>query len=415
MTQSLLTRVVLAALLGSTLPVFAQNDDKPKVTFGGFINHEVIYDSRQSTTAREGEVMLFPKPEAKDTEGNDVNDRSELTMLNFHTRLLASVAGPQIGSYKSSAYVEVDFLGTSDAAPNMIRMRHAFLKLANDKTEWLVGQYWHPMFVPECFPDIVGWNVALPVHVLSRNPQVRFTYKPSDKMKLTLAALGQRDFASHGPDGGSSVYLRRSGMPDVQGQLMLRATDVWTLGATAGYKTIVPRLQTAAGLQDNASLGSYNLNLFSSFRTDKLAWLVEGIYGQNLSHFLMLGGYAVKSEDASGRRKYTNLNTLSVWTDFGYNLDAKWRVGVFGGYVKNQGADEKSTLSAVTAYGVGTNIDHLISISPRVSYTIKNLKLAVEINRLTAAYGSINAETLKVENTKEVTNNRFVFSTTYKF
>lgn len=422
------SKVILGAMLLTTLPLVAQTetDDKPKVEFHGFINHEVMYDTRQTQTAREGEVVFYPKPVSKDVNGDDVNAQDELNMLDFHSRLQAVVSGPQIGSYKTSGLIEADFLGSSEAAPNMVRLRHAFVKLANDKIEWLLGQYWHPMFVPECFPDIVGWNVALPVHVLSRNPQVRFTYKPSANLKLTLAALAQRDFASYGPEsaGGSSVYLRRSGMPDMQGQLIYKLSSTYLIGATAGYKTIMPRIKTSGGLVENSTLGSYNLNLFSTLKTDKLTWQLQGIYGQNLNHFLMLGGYAVKSIDASDHRTYTNISTLSVWTDLAYNIDAKWRLGIFGGYAKNMGADDNSTVAAPQVYGVGynvvatdpaSNIEYMTSISPRVSYSVKNLRFAVEINYLTAAYGTIDAETLKIKDSEEVSNTRFLFSTTYKF
>lgn len=418
---------IVALFCAAAAVAQAQDDNQVKVEFHGFVNHEVMYDTRQVTYAREGEVLLYPKNELLDKNGEDINAHGELSMFNFHTRLQAVVSGPSIGKFKSSAFIEGDFLGTTNEAPNMVRMRHAFFKLNSDKHEWLVGQFWHPMFVTECFPDVVGWNVALPVHVLNRAPQIRYSYSPTSNVKLALAACSQRDFSSYGPlsekddkNTASSSYLKRSGMPDMQAQFVVKPSDKLAFGATAGYKVIVPRLVTADTLQENERLGSYNFNLFAKYKSNKTVWMVQGIYGQNLSHFLMLGGFGVKSDSVkTDQRTYTNIATSSVWTDFSQQLSAKFKVGVFAGYVKNNGSNDKVDANTYVkgkpvVYGIGNDIDHIFSISPRLIYSLKRLKLAVEMNYLEAAYGTIQND-LTVANTKTVSNNRFLFSSTYSF
>jgi hypothetical protein len=401
-----------------------QDDNQVKVEFHGFVNNEVMYDTRQVSYGREGEVLILPKDKDLDINNVDKNAHGELSMFNFHTRLQAVIAGPTIGTFKSSALIEGDFLGSNDNAPNMLRMRHAFFKLSNDKHEWLIGQYWHPMFVPECFPDIVGWNVGLPVHVLNRAPQIRYSYMPSAKLKFNLVALSQRDFASHGPktekddtNTASSTYLKRSGIPDMQAQVVAKPTDKMTLGCTAGYKVITPRIVTANNYSVNETLGSYNLNAFARYKTAKTTLMVEGIYGQNLSHFLMLGGYGVKTVDpVTDERTYTNIVTSSVWADISHQVSPKVRIGIFAGYVKNNGSSDEVAQVAgkYVTYGVGTNVDNVISISPRVTYAVKRVKFSVEVNNLTAAYGTIKND-LTVADTHNVTNNRFLFSSTYSF
>ncbi|MFT3740578.1 MAG: hypothetical protein QM786_17655 [Breznakibacter sp.] len=403
----------------------AQDDNQVKIEVHGFVNHEMMYDTRQVKTAREGEVLLFPLPEAKDVDGDDKNAAGELSMFNFHTRLQVVMTGPLIGNFKSSALIEGDFLGTGDAAPNMVRMRHAFFKLANEKHEWLIGQFWHPMFVTECFPDVVSWNVALPVHVLNRAPQIRYTYAPFSTLKLSLAAVSQRDFTSYGPKSetdntntASSSYLKRSGVPDFQAQISFKASQNWLMGLTAGYKTLVPRLSTALNHKADESIGGYNFNVFSKLKTEKATWLVQGIYGQNLSHFLMLGGFAVKDIDAAtDKRTYTNIATSSIWTDFAYQASPKIRLGIFAGYVKNNGSSDEVTAFASgkpIVFGLGNDIDYMTSISPRATYAIKRVKFMFEWNNLTAAYGTIQND-LTVSDTKNVTNNRFLFSSIYSF
>jgi hypothetical protein len=418
------------------IPALAQEDNQVKVEFHGFVNHEVMYDSRQVKYGREGEVLLFPLNKENDATGNDKNAYGELSMFNFHTRLQAGITGPTIGRFKTSGLIEGDFLGSNDNAPNMIRLRHAYFKLTSNKTEILIGQYWHPMFVTECFPDIVGWNVGLPVHVLARNPQIRFSFMPSANFKVSLAAVSQRDFVGYGPKSAtddantaSSNYLKRSKMPDIQAQMIIRTGKAHVMGFTGGYKVVSPRQQSSFTLSgattptiinNYETIGSYNLNVFSSLKTDKFSWLLEGIYGQNMSHLMMLGGYAVKSVDGTGAREYTNTNVQSIWTDFSYNISSKFKAGIYAGYTENLGSKDKvydkdsGTAFAPIYYGLGNNIDHIYTISPRVTYAVKRVKFSLEWNRLTAAYGEIG-EKMKVTKTKDVTNNRILFSSTFSF
>ena len=153
----ILSGMMMAAFFSIAMTGKAQSttDDKIKFEFHGFVNHEIVYDTRQVKTAREGEVLMFPLPKSLDANGEDINDKGELNMFNLHSRMQVGISGPTIGNYKTSALIEGDFVGSSDAVPNMIRMRHFYVKLANEKTEWILGQYWHPMFVPECFPDVL--------------------------------------------------------------------------------------------------------------------------------------------------------------------------------------------------------------------------------------------------------------------
>ena len=404
----------------------AQSTENPvKVEVHGFVNYEMMYDTRQATTSREGEVMIFPSPVDRDVNGVDKNAQGQLNMITFHSRLQVAATGPKIGVFNSSSVIEADFLGSASGYENMVRLRHAFFKLSSEKSEWLLGQYWHPMFVPECFPEVVAWNVGLPIHTLSRNPQIRYTYKPNAKLKVTLAALSQRDFASSGPvdDLGkkeNARFIQRSGMPDLQAQIMIKPSDVYLFGATAGYKTIAPRLVTATGLSHKETIGSYNLNVFSRLKAGNSTWLLEFIQGENLSHLTLLGGYAVKSSVDPinlDYRSYTNIRSMMIWTDYAYQIK-KVRVGIFAGYAKNQGGKDDVNFrdgnNKIVTYGLGTNIDHLISITPRVVYVENKLKFGFELNHLEAAYGTIQND-LTVSNTTKATNNRFLFSASYSF
>ena len=96
---------------------------------------------------------------------------------------------------------------------NGFRLRHAFLKLSNEKVDILMGQYWHPMFITSNFPGVYSFNTGAPFVAFSRNPQLRVTTKGNLKFAATI--FSQLDFASRGPAGTSCEYLRNSGTPAI--------------------------------------------------------------------------------------------------------------------------------------------------------------------------------------------------------
>ena len=57
------------------------------------------------------------------------------------------------------------------------------------------------------------------------------------------------------------------------------------------------------------------------------------VLGSNFTHTSMLGGYAVKSQDAkTGEREYTPFRNSSSWINIVYGK--KWKPGIFVGYIK---------------------------------------------------------------------------------
>ena len=114
-----------------------------------------------------------------------------------------------------------------------------------------------------------------------------------------------------------------------------------------------------------------------------------GIYGQNASDLVMIGGYAVSQvvDTATMEKTYTNLNTGNFWVDLTTN-GKKLIFGLFSGYSKNLGASEDIN-GAV--YGRGNNIDHLFRVSPRATITEGRLSFAAEVENTTAAYGTMQS------------------------
>ena len=123
------------------------------------------------------------------------------------------MTGPDALGAKTSGLIEGEFFGTADGDTNGFRLRHAIIKLNWKGTELMVGQFWHAMFITDCFPDVVSFNTGAPFQPFARAPQIRLT-RAFGRLSIIATALSQRDFASSGPEGTSSVYIRNAAMPE---------------------------------------------------------------------------------------------------------------------------------------------------------------------------------------------------------
>ena len=188
MNKKSIALLVLIAAAGTAFP----QADKPQTTFGisfsGFIKTDVIYDSRQTVSIREGHFFLFPKGELLDPAGRDVNARGNFNILSVQTRLVGKITGPDALGAKTSGLIEGEFFGTADGDTNGFRLRHAYVKLNWKTTELMIGQFWHAMFITECYPEVVSFNTGAPFQPFSRAPQIRLTQTFS-RVSLIATAL----------------------------------------------------------------------------------------------------------------------------------------------------------------------------------------------------------------------------------
>jgi hypothetical protein len=390
-----------------------EKKEEPKygITLSGFVKTDIFYDTRQSSAAnglREGHFFLFPDNVLNDAAGNDVNANPS---LNIQSRIKGDISGPDAFGAKTSGVIEAEFFGTSETDLNGFRLRHAYIKMDWSKTTLQIGQYWHPMFPVESFPGTISFNTGAPFTPFSRNPQVRLTRK-FGSLSGTLTAYSQRDFSSTGPDGGSNKYLRNSGMPGLNMQLRVPAGDALTGWAGIDYKRIRPELRTPANIETDVTLGSISAFATVKIKTAPLNVSLMGVYGQNTSDLVMIGGYAIAelTDPVNQLKTYTNLNTANFWLDL-YTNGKKVVFGLFTGYSKNLGADD---LISGAFYGRGSNIDYLFRVSPRVTVTEGRLTFGAEVENTTAAYGTVQTDG-RVFNTHNVSNIRILLSTINKF
>ncbi|MBP5396310.1 MAG: hypothetical protein J6Y34_04885, partial [Bacteroidales bacterium] len=147
--------------------------------FSGFVDPQLFMDSRQVVGAREGQLSFYPAPRLPDVNGNDLNAVPNLNMLAITTRLGLRIKAPDWGATKVSSYLEGDFTGSNEAGINMLRLRHAYISLQRERSEWLFGQYWHPLVVPEIMPGTRPLNMGIPFHPYSRYVQGRYLCRSS--------------------------------------------------------------------------------------------------------------------------------------------------------------------------------------------------------------------------------------------
>ena len=382
-------------------------DKKEKKSFGvsfkGFVKTDVMFDTRQTVTAREGHFLLYPQQEAEDANNDDINSNANFNILSIQTRLTSTITAPDAFGAKTSGVVEGAFFGHSNGDINGFRLRHAFLKLAWEKSTLLIGQYWHPMFITEVFPGVVSFNTGVPFQPFARNPQIRFIQK-LENVELTFVAASQRDFASSGPFGTNSIYLRNAVIPILDFNLKYKSKNV-VAGAGVNFKSLKPRIVSSGGYSTDEKVNGFSAMAFAKVNTEKFTWKIEGILGQNLTDLLMLGGYGVKSiEPNTEIEEYTPTKVLSVWTDFSFGKEVNF--GLFAGYTKNQGTVDEL---AGGAWARGVDIESVFRISPRIKYRMGNAQLAWEVEYTAAAYG-IPDNKLEYDETTSVANLRLLFA-----
>ncbi len=394
------------------------------ISFSGFLKTDAIYDSRQNVAIREGHFLLYPTAPSLDANGEDLNEKANFNILSIQSRVAGKISAPDAFGAKVSGYLEGEFFGTTDGDINGFRLRHSTINLNWNSTELLIGQFWHPMFITNCFPGVVSFNTGAPFVPFSRNPQIRFKQSFSD-FNLYLTANSQRDFQNIGPSGGSPSYLRNSGIPELNGKLEFNkkfGSSEFLLGFAGGYKTLVPR--TANKLNKDATnekISSIEGTGYFKFTSPKFELKGQGFYGQNATDLLQIGGFAVRKITdplnlINDNYEYVPLNVLSAWTELSTNMATnfgKVELALFGGFTQNMGAGEDIQFDAVSQkyliFGRNADIDMIYRVSPRIVLNSGKARFAFETEYTVANYGKISVDGT-VKDAKDVANLRFLLA-----
>lgn len=337
--------ILLSLSLITLSSSFAQLKDF-KFKFYGQIRTDFYYNSRANEETVDGLFYMYPKDEMLDGNGEDLNATSNSNFYTLYSRLGLDVAGPKLGTAKTSAKVEVDFRG-SGTSYSTIRLRHAYFNLDWGKSAVLVGQTWHPLF-GDVSPQILNLSVGAPFQPFSRAPQIRYRFTDK-KFQLTGALVWQSQYLSQGPAGKSQEYIKKSNIPEIY-----IGADYKNGGLLAGVgiEMISLKPRTQSSWEDP----TYDPGTNSTILTTRICkvderittlsyeahvkytnknWFIgaKSVLGSNLTQASGLGGFGIKHIDNKTKeQEYTPIRFSSSWLNVVYGQ--KWKPGIFVGYAK---------------------------------------------------------------------------------
>jgi hypothetical protein len=183
------------------------------------------------------------------------------------------------------------------------------------------------------------------------------------------------------------------------------------LGAGVEYQDIVP-LMDATDKNKKYHLTGFTGMVQAHYAKDKLSIKAKGLLGQNMSHLGICSGYGqVADPDNTGKIEFAPLTALSTWAQVQYGGALKF--GLFGGYMKNYGADKDLDATKIYAIG-GGKIDSMWRLTPNVTYTAGNVVFGCEFEFTSVAYGKVESKGT-VTDTHDVNNLRTLLSVMYNF
>lgn len=392
----------------ATLDGLAQKKDF-SYDFYGQVRADLFYNSRSNQEMVDGLFHTFPKDRLEDVGGEDLNAVPNGNLYMLYTRLGMNVSAPKIGKVSTSARIEIDFRG-SGTSFSTIRLRHAYLNLAWDGSSLLVGQTFHPMF-GEVFPQILNLNTGSPYQPFGRAPQIRYRLN-AKRFQLTSALVWQSQYQSIGPDNVKSLsYLKNSCVPEIFLGMDYK-DNRWLAGAGLELLSLKPRTQAEVSSSSGTVVRKVNERITSlsgeahiQYKDPLWFAALKTVLASNMTQTCNLGGYGITEiNPETGEQKYTPVRFSSTWLNVTYGKI--WKPGLFLGYAKNLGTSEPLVSDQV--YGLGTNLDQLLTGGLELTYNFRHWKFGVEYQYTAAFYGDIDLSDGRVCHTHSVGNHRVV-------
>jgi hypothetical protein len=390
----------------------------PSVVIGGFVRADFIWDSRKNASVRENHLNLFPLDVLNDVNGNDLN---AVPQSNFHSvvsRINLKITGPMAFGAKSSAFMEGDFFGNFEGSIGLFRLRHANLSLDWAKNKLMLGQSWYPQFVTECFPGVANFSTGILFNPFGWVPQAKFTKILNKNTSLALTMYKDREFGAIAPTGIINEPVVNSILPTLHGNLQYKNTKT-LLGAGLEYRTIRPRTTITGGIpietiENIGKANSITINGYAKFTGKKATLKVYGILGQNLTHFVMLGGY-LSQVTSTISETYIPTKTNAFWFELLSN-NTKVAPALFVGYTVNNGAKEDG--KAAFARGISIDkrsIKDVFRSAGRIDFKSGKMRFTPELEYTTANWGISNKSGKVIGDLTKVGNVRFLFSSVLTF
>jgi len=422
------------------LITYACHADIP-VTIEGCITFDNAFDSRQVVADREGHAVLWPKRERIDPNGNDINERGQLSMIPLYTLLRLYADGPVLsGCIDTHAMCEGDFRGTSTDNASLFRLRRAYSEFDWGDLQLRVGKDWHPMSPPDCMPNVVTYDEGEPPDPQVRVPQIRVAYqsdpayRTSSHELIAMAAshtagslmLGFQDDGQPGVRR-SSDFIRWSVVPNIHCQYR-HIWDDYLCGVGIDYTRVLPRLETDLGYQEYESINSINVVAYASFEFPRWSMRNKVLFTQNATAYNLPHGFGVRSRDTdTGRQTYTNMRALAYWIDIDGMTDRELQPGLFAGIHTALGTEDplfRDDDDHVTLVAQEPDLDLLMKVAPRIWYYHEPVHVGVEVEVSYAKFAEPEAPQAgerkfdtfgRALRTSDVTNIRSIANVYYYF
>jgi len=249
----------------------------------GFLRLDMDFDSQHPNNTQTPLFITSPDPRVNGTTNGDYSIHPRLTRIGI------DYTGPQIaklGNARLSGKLETDFENGGSESRQIIRIRHAYLRLDWKEASLLAGQTWDivsPLF-PTVNNDTLMWNAG---NVGDRRPQLRLAYEPRvGRGKFSLlggigltGAIDAQDLDNNGFRDGEE-----SSPPDLQGRIGYSHPFGKDRTASIGLSGFYGFEKTARPVAGRTRFHSQLFNLdFTIPFASRLSMRGEGWWGRNTS------------------------------------------------------------------------------------------------------------------------------------
>lgn len=270
-----------------------------KLKLYGFLRLDLIFNSQHPNNTQT--PLFISSPDSR--LGGTTN--SDFTMHPRLTRFGIDYTGPRIaklGHAKLSGKLETDFVNGGSESRQIIRIRHAYLRLDWRQASLLAGQTWDivsPLF-PTVNNDTLMWNAG---NIGDRRPQLRIAYEPkAGRGKFSFiggigltGAIDSKDL-----DNNSFRDGEEAGRPNVQGRIGYSYPTGKDQTASIGLSGFYGFEKTARPLAGRSDFRSQAFNIdFTLPIVSRLSLRGEGWWGRNMSD--VRGGAGQGIIPATGR------------------------------------------------------------------------------------------------------------------
>ena len=287
----------------------------------GFLRLDLDVDSQRPSNAQTPLFVTSPDPAGG---GASIG---EFSMHPRLTRFGIDYTGPRIatlGDAKLSGKLETDFENGGSESRQIIRIRHAFLRLDWNDFSILAGQTWDivsPLY-PTVNSDTLQWNAG---NVGDRRPQFRAAYEPkAGRGKFSFiggvgltGAIDALDLDNNGFRDGEE-----SQRPDVQGRIGYSYPIDKDRTASFGISGFYGFLKTARPIAGRTDFHSQLINVdFTLPLASHFAVRGEGWWGRDMSDIRGGAGQGINTaigQEVRGRGGWSEAN-IKVSRYFSFN------------------------------------------------------------------------------------------------